>query len=52
MEINFEKGRSLVDLAPDMVYNGIAYEIKRLAERVLLRFESQAKPMHQDADTS
>ena len=35
-----------------MAYNGIAYEIKRLAQRVLLVGKPLAKSMHQDVDTS
>lgn len=35
-----------------MGYNGIAYEIKRLAQRDLLGGKSLAKSMHQDVDTS
>ncbi len=51
--MSFEKKDAVIlDLAPDMVYNGIAYEIKRLAQRNLLVGKSLAEPMRQDADTS
>lgn len=33
-------------------YNGIAYEIERLAQRGLLAGKSLAEPRHQDVDTS
>ena len=46
------KWRTLIDHALDLVYNGIAYEIKRLAQRDLLVGKSLAKSMHQDVDTS
>ena len=46
------KWRTLIDHAIDLVYNGIAYEIKRLAQRGLLVGRSLAKSMHQDVDTS
>ena len=32
-EQNLRKRRSLLDFAPDMVYNGIAYSVKRFAQR-------------------
>ena len=35
-----------------MAYNGIAYEIKRLAQRALLAGKSLAKSRHRDVDTS
>lgn len=51
--MNFEeKGRSYLDHTPDMVYNGIAYGIKRLFQRDLLELMALTKPMRQDADTS
>ena len=50
--INDENWRTFIDLASNMAYNGIAYEIKRLAQRVLLVGKNLAKSMHQDVDTS
>lgn len=50
--INEEKWRTLIDYASNLVYNGIAYEIKRLAQRGLLVGRSLAKSRHQDVDTS
>ena len=47
-----EKWRTLIDHASEMGYNGIAYSVKRLAQRDLLGGMTLAKPMHQDADTS
>ena len=47
-----ENWRTFIDLASNMAYNGIAYEIKRFAQRNLLVGKSLAKSMHQDADTS
>ena len=47
-----EKWHTLIDLAPDMGYNGIAYEVKRLAQRDLLAGKSLTKSRHQDVDTS
>ena len=44
--------RTFIDLASYMAYNGIAYEIKRLDQRVLLVGKTLAKSMHQDVDTS
>ena len=44
--------RTFIDLASNMDCNGIAYEIKRLAQRDLLSGKSLAKSMHQDVDTS
>ena len=35
-----------------MDYTGIAYSVKRLAQRDLLGGMTLAKPMHQDVDTS
>lgn len=34
-----------------MAYNGIVYEMKRLAQRKLLKEKSFAKSRHQDVDT-
>lgn len=50
--INDENWRTFIDLASNMAYNGIAYEIKRLDQRVLLVGKTLAKSMHQDVDTS
>lgn len=47
-----KKWRTFIDHVPDMVYNGIAYEFKRLAQRDLLAGKSLAKSRHQDVDTS
>ena len=47
-----KKWHTFIDLVPDMVYNGIAYEVKRLAQRTLLAGKSLAKSRHQDVDTS
>ena len=47
-----KKWRTFIDLASNMAYNGIAYEIKRFAQRNLLVGKSLAKSMHQDVDTS
>ena len=47
-----KKWRTFIDLASDMVYNGIAYEVKRLVQRDLLAGMTLAKPMHQGVDTS
>ena len=44
--------RTFIDPELKMGYNGIAYEIKRLAQRVLLVGKTLAKSMHQDVDTS
>ena len=44
--------RTFIDLELNMGYNGIAYEIKRLAQGGLLVGKSLAKSMHQDVDTS
>ena len=44
--------RTFIDPELNMGYNGIAYEIKRLAQRVLLVGKNLAKSMHQDVDTS
>ena len=43
---------SVVDLAPDMVYNGTAYSVKRLLKGRLLVGRFLAEPMHQDVGTS
>lgn len=48
----WEKRVRLVDLAADMVYNGIAYEVKRIAQRDPLGGKSLAESRHQGADTS
>lgn len=51
--MNLEKKvRSLLDPAPDMVYNGIAYSVKRLPKGRLLVGRPLAGPMHQDVGTS
>lgn len=51
--MNLEKKvRSLLDPAPDMVYNGIAYLVKRLLKGRLLVGRPLAGPMHQDVGTS
>ncbi len=42
----------LIDPTTDMGYNGIAYEVKRPAQRGLLVGKSLAESMHQGADTS
>ena len=47
-----KKWHTFIDLVPDMVYNGIAYEFKRLAQRDLLAGMTLAKPTHQDVGTS
>ena len=44
--------RTFIDPELNMGYNGIAYEIKRFAQRNLLGGKSLEKSMHQDADTS
>lgn len=44
--------RTFIDPELNMGYNGIAYEIKRLDQRVLLVGKTLAKSMHQDVDTS
>lgn len=41
-----------LDHASEMDYTGMAYSVKRLAERGLLGLTTSAKPRHQDADTS
>jgi len=51
--INVEKKRMrLIDLAADMVYNGIAYGVKRSAQKDLLIGKILAGFMHQGAGTS
>ena len=50
--IKFEKWRTLIDHASEMDYTGIAYSVKRLAQKGLLGGTILAKPMHQDVDTS
>jgi hypothetical protein len=50
--IRFEKWRTLIDHASEMGYTGIAYSVRRLAQKGLLGGTVLAKPMHQDADTS
>ena len=47
-----KKWRNLIDHASEMDYNGIAYSVKRLAQKGLLGVTILAKPMHQDAGTS
>ena len=47
-----KKWRTLIDLTSKWSYNGIAYVVKRLAQRDLLAGKSLAKPTHQDVDTS
>ena len=47
-----KKWRTFIDLVPDMVYNGIAYEVKRLAQRDLLAGKSLAKSRDQDVGTA
>ena len=47
-----KKWRTFLGLVPDMVYNGIAYEIKRLAQRDLLAGMTLTQSTHQDVDTS
>ena len=47
-----KKWRTFIDLVPDMVYNGIAYEVKRFAQRDLLAGMTLATPTHQDVGTS
>ena len=42
--INDEKWRTFIDLASNMAYNGIAYEIKRFAQRNFLVGKSLASP--------
>ena len=44
--------RTFIDLASNMVYNGVAYKIKWLVQRNLLVGKSLSKSMHQDVDTS
>ena len=44
--------RTFIDPELNMGYNGIAYEIKRLAQRGLLAGKSLAEPKHQDVNTS
>ena len=46
-----KKWHIFIDLVPDMVYNGIAYEVKRLAQRDLLVGMTLAKSTHQNVDT-
>lgn len=47
-----KKARSLLDPAPDMVYNGNAYSVKRLLKGRLLVGKSLAGPTRQDVGTS
>ncbi len=42
----------LIDHTSEMDYNGIAYSVKRLAQKGLLGGTILAKPMHQDVGTS
>ena len=51
-ETTLKKVRSLLDPAPDMVYNGIAYLVKCLLKGRLLVGRLLAGPMHQDVGTS
>ena len=50
--MRLENWRTLIDHASEMDYTGIAYSVKRLAQRDLLGGMTLAKPMHQDVDTS
>ena len=51
-EKNKEKWAQLIDLASDLGYNGIAYEVKRLVQKVLLAGKVLTSSRHQDVDTS